>query len=153
MSCDDCEPVNPGQPPAMRAIGPHNGPPIWEKPSHQAAKDLAKAVDGAISMDATDMSMRLNADAFKNTDPAIIELMNRVRSLNIEVAAVVAVFLRRGIISEKELQESRFAVNQAVEQQFRQQLGQLGRLLGLRPPNAPAPVPTKASNNPRRSPQ
>jgi len=152
MSCEGCEPANPGQPPAMRA-GPNTGPPIWEKQSHQAAKDLAKAVDGAVSMDATDMSMRLNADAFKNTDPATIELMNRVRSLHIEVAAVVAVFLRRGIISDKELQESRFAVNQAVEQQFRQQLSQLGRLLGQRPPNAPAPVPTKASNNPRRSPQ
>ena len=135
MSCDGCEPspgplattpVVVGQPRQVEAQG--------------AQAEAILALGGASPLDLTPEQM-------PGVHPAVLEMLNRLRSLNLELTAVVALLLQRGLITEQELVNARMGVHQAAQQAFHQAKQQLGRELAQRPTHLPA-----QPNSPRRGP-
>jgi hypothetical protein len=117
--------------------------------------EFTRMLDATVSIDASDLSMRLNPEAFAKTDPVVIELMNRVRALQIELAAVIGLLIKprsQPVFTEEDLSSARSAIHRAMENSFRRQAEQLGRMFGSKPPLAPSPVPTHKPTDPRRSP-
>ena len=141
-TCDGCEPDEKSFPPTI-VIGGGN-----PQPAQTVAQAHATRNPSAITMK-PDGSTELNPAAFPpGTSPALLEVLNQLRSVRIEVAAVLTVLEKRGLVTMTELQEARVAVNQAAQKAFEMQQAQLGRDFIQRPTTYP-PRPQADARRPQ----
>lgn len=85
----------------------------------------------------------LNPDAFKGAPPYVLELLNGMQNCLKEVHIMKMALMRRGILTEPELQEAAVLVDQATEEMFKSYLNVLERQIN-QAPNTPT--------DPRRNP-
>ena len=91
----------------------------------------------------------VNPAAAPSVPPALVEILNTLRSLRLDHMTLVHALMKRGILTEAELLSSRAEISQATNQAFELAKRQLGREFSQRPTTLPAKPGT---SNPRRSP-
>ena len=88
----------------------------------------------------------LAPDMLKGAPAWAVELMNEQRMVRIELASMMAALMRRGLVTEQEINQARMAVTEAAQREFDAMVAQLGRQIAKKPTIHGKPV------DPRRAP-
>ena len=162
--CDGCEPTPNASltPPPVVTIkrgGERGSAPVANRPSPPPAPPAppgraSPAAPAQVTLQDGQPPV-MHAEGFRTFDNAtltslLLEQANEIRSLRVELAALAYVFVGRGLITEKELNDARMAITTAANRVFAEQTQAMGRQFAQRPTHAGS---TQPPHDPRRGPR
>jgi len=99
----------------IRQLGRSDPPPVDTTQQRQSAvNDLY-------------IQLAVDNERLQQMDPVVLEMLNQMRVLEIEMAVMKSVLLRRGLVSSTELQQARVEVISRMDAELQQMLASLGK--------------------------